>query len=134
MVQPEARLSEIFELLLSRADDDGNTYADGPDLDRWSKQLDASWLEVLNMIGAELAKRYHAGVVSWNFGDSLVNDLWGEMIHKLAHSKEDWWPDLFDSVYLAFDSGEFQREKDGDACPIDLYTNPEIARIVASLD
>ncbi len=123
-------ISAIFAELASRSDAEGYTYAIREDLDRWSMLLNLPWLKSLDCIGVELAKRYHAGLINYAFGDSLANDLWSEMIQRHQDIPEGEWPQQFDEVYLAFDTGEFRREKDGDADPVKPYTDPAIAEIV----
>ena len=127
-------LDQIFAELSSRCDPEGfvhTFYVD--DLDRWSELLGLHWLESLNCIGVELAKRYDRGSVNYAFGDSLANELWSELIGRHEQIPEGSWPQQFDEVYLAFDAGEFCREKDGQADPVKLYTDPMIADFLARL-
>ncbi len=124
----------IFDELAARSDDEGYTIADDADLDRWAKNLGVTWLKALDVIGAELARKYHQGVVNYEFGDSLANDLEGILISRHEQLGDGEWPSLFWDVYEAFDAGEFQRPTDGNADPVALYTDPAIADIVANLD
>lgn len=127
------QLNVIFAELASRCDTEGYTFATYEDLDRWSRLLDMPWLEALDRIGVELAQRYHRGLVDYHFGDSLANDLWAEMITRHQQIPDGQWPAQFDEVYVAFDAGEFRRERDGDADPVKLYTDPAIVEFLAKL-
>jgi|TARA_R100000049_G_C1877785_1_gene35219 hypothetical protein len=127
-------LSGIFEELAARCDDEGYTIAYDADLDRWAGELGIFWLKALDVLGAELARRYDSGAVSYEFGDSLANDLEGILISRHQQVADGEWPMLFWEVYEAFDAGEFRRPKDGGADPVVLYTNPAIADIVTKLD
>ena len=124
----------IFHELAARCDDEGYTIADDADLDRWATNLGVTWLKALDLIGAELARRYHQGAVNYEFGDSVANDLEGILISRHQQVADGEWPRLFWEVYEAFDAGEFRRPKDGNADPVALYTDPALAEIVADLN
>lgn len=124
----------IFEELASRCDDEGYTYASNLDIDRWAADRQIAWPTFMDQLGAELAKRYHQKRVSYEFGDSLANDLWSEMISRFGESgSQSDWSNLFFEVYEAFDAGEYHRSNDGDVDPVELYTEPAIAEIVSKL-
>ncbi|ABC64211.1 hypothetical protein [Erythrobacter litoralis] len=122
----------IFEELDARVDKEGYTFASEEDVDRWAGQLDVDWLSCLDLIGAELAKKYHANEVSYEFGDSLANDLNSTLMFRHEQVPEGSWPSLFWEVHEAFDAGEWPPKTD-ELDPIEQYTKPEIARIVARL-
>ena len=134
---PECRDSSfdpIFQELSSRCDGDGYTRADKTDIARWAGARDVRVPVFIDQMGAELAKRYHAKLVDYAFGDSLANDVWGVMILGLPKEGDhEDWSAIFCEVYEAFDAGEFHRPGDEDADPVKLYTDPAIAEIVAKL-
>ncbi|WP_417323230.1 hypothetical protein [Erythrobacter aureus] len=127
-------LAGIFKELAARCDEEGYTFANDHDLDRWATELGTTWLKALDIVGAELARKYDNGAVSYKFGDSLANDLEGILITRHQQVADGEWPPLFWEVYEAFDAGEFRWPEDGDADPVVLYTNPAISDIVAKLD
>ncbi len=123
-------MDEIFKLLASRCDDEGYTRVDDLDLSKWSTDLKLSSSDFLNQIGLEIAKRYHAKELSFEFCNSLINYLWGDMLELTLEEKSFQWPSVFHDVYEAFDAGEFRRSSDKTDDPITEFTNPEIASIV----
>jgi hypothetical protein len=125
-------MDTIFEILASRCDDEGFTRADDSDIDKWKDDLGLNLPDFLDQMGAEIAKRYQAGERSFEFCDSLVNDLWGVLIQRHV-DKVDRWPDLLYEVYDAFDAGEYHRRPDRSDDPIAEFTNTSIATIVARL-
>ena len=134
MKQENAAILEgIFSELAARCDDEGYTFATESDLDKWATDLGIYWLNALDVLGAELAVRYHGRLVSYEFGDSLANDLETVLISRHQHVPKDGWPKLFWEVYDAFDAGEWQRSGDPDD-PVRKFTDPYIAEIVAKLD
>lgn len=126
-------MDEIFEILLSRLEEHGSTFADGSDVDRWAMGLGLTVSDFLDQIGAAVAVKYHAGLATFEFCDSLVNDLYSELISRIGAPNQIPWPNLFDEVYLAFDAGEFHRSADKTDNPVADYTDPLVAKIVAKL-
>ena len=127
-----AILEKIFTELAARSDAEGYTYATDDDLDSWASDLGITWLTALDVIGAELARRYHRHDVSYEFGDSLANDLESALIFRHEQVPDGAWPKLWAEVYEAFDAGEWQ-PKDDSECPVKKFTDPSIAEIVAKL-
>ncbi len=126
-------IEAIFTEIVSRYEDDAILFADAAEIDRWGAKLGVDWLKSLDVISAELAKRYQSGLVSYEIGDAIANDLWGALIMRSGQVSNDDWPTLCQNVYFAFDAGEYRRKEDGDADPVELYTNPAIAKIIADL-
>lgn len=62
------------------------------------------------------------------FCDAVVNDMFA-LIVKIPNLKE--MPEPFFGVFLAFDSGEFYHNGNRDEDPVEVYTRPMIAEIVA---
>jgi hypothetical protein len=124
-------MDEIFDLLASRCDDDGFTYASSSEIENWASERGLSLPDFLDKIGIEIAKRYHSGQDSFELSDSLVNDLWGLLIFRVANNDDIRWPDDFYEVYNAFDSGEFHRLPDRSDDPQADFTMPLIAAFLA---
>lgn len=124
-------MDEIFDLLASRCDDDGFTHAGSDDIEKWAGERGLNLPDFLDVIGIEIAKRYHFGERSFEFSDSLVNDLWGLLIDRVAHNNDIRWPDDFYEVYEAFDAGEFHRLPDRSDNPQADFTKPLIAAFLA---
>lgn len=100
------------------------------DREGWAQGDRQAEIAALNDIAASLALGYHRRELSWQFCDNLINSLWGDLIHCIDQYPEGEWPTLFSDVYDAFDAGEFLREGKQDENPMEVYTRPEIARIV----
>lgn len=126
-------MDEIFKTLLLRTDKHGYTYANGDDVDLWSSRLSLSVPTFLNEISRALALAYQAGDSSYEFCDSLINDLWAIFMDRVGKPNEIKCPDLFIEVYDAFDAGEYHRSPDKSDNPVADYTDPQIAKIVAEL-
>lgn len=62
------------------------------------------------------------------FCDAVVNGMVAVIV--TAPDLEEM-PEPFWSVFLAFDSGEFYREGKRDEDPVEIYTRPTIAKIIA---
>ena len=125
-------LDTIFAELASRSDEEGYIFATDEDLDKWASTLGLSWLAALDVIGAELARRYDSKQVNFAFGDSLANDLESTLIFRHQDVPEDGWPMIWSEVYEAFDAGEWRPADDPDD-PVLKFTNPAISDIVAKL-
>jgi len=130
---PDPDIESIFADILLRYEGDSVFYADADEIGRWAAKIGLDWLKFLDMLSAELAKRYHAGSVGYEVGAAIANDLWGALIMRPDQVSNNDWPQLCQTVYLAFDAGEYRRKEDGDADPVELYTNPAIAKIVVGL-
>ncbi len=128
-----AGIETIFTEIVSRYEDEATFFADAAEIDRWGARMGVNWLKSLDVISAELAKRYHSGLVSYEIGDAIANDLWGALIMRSGQVPNDDWPTLCQNVYFAFDAGEYRRKEDGDADPVELYTSPAIDKIVVEL-
>lgn len=127
-------MDEIFEVLRSRSDEHGFTRADGNDVDLWAKNLGLSASAFLDRIGGVTASKYHAGQATFEFCDSLINDLWNVLIERVGKANEIYSPELFYEVYDAFDAGEYHRSADMSDNPIADFTDPLIAQIVGKLN
>ena len=126
-------MDEILEVLISRMDEHGYTRVDEIDVELWANRLDLSVSIFLDQMGELIARKYHSGNLTFEFCNSLVNDLWGVLIERVHMPGEIAWPDLFHEVYEAFDAGEYHRTSDQSDDPIADFTDPLIAVIVGKL-
>jgi hypothetical protein len=93
------------------------------DIQRWSAQLGVTRTTLYDEIALFLAHGFHKRELSYAFCANIINDLW-----TLIRLAEEAPPDVFWSVYLAFDEGEYERRVGED--PTETYTRPLIAEIV----
>lgn len=124
-------MDEIFDLLASRCDDAGFTHAETDEINKWASERGISLSDFLDRIGIEIAERYQAGQRTFQFCDSLVNDLWDALIDRVANNDDVRWPDGFHEVYEAFDAGEFHRLPDQSDDPESDFTKPLVAAFLA---
>lgn len=75
-----------------------------------------------------LARGFHEGQLQFEFCDAIVND-----VHVLITTAGKDRPELFWSVYLAFDDGEYCHGNNFDEDPIEVYTRPAIAQVLKYL-
>lgn len=104
------------------------------DITEYCEQYLCTPPECLNQLTLHVAENYHTGKYSYEFSDEVVNLVFGHMTDDfiLDHTVGNTLPEPAFSIYLAFDSGEYQRRSDADTvCPIKKYTDPEIALILA---
>jgi hypothetical protein len=94
------------------------------DLENWSAQSTLTRNELLDSLALELALGFNENALDFDFCDRLVNELFG------AVNLQEDEPNLFWSVFLAFDAGEFYCDKDQRIHPVDRYARPRIAEIV----
>ena len=94
----------------------------------WCKALNVSASELYDLIAEKLARDFHASKIDFDLCDTIVNDVYALIMHTKGRL-----PDLFNSVYKAFDEGEYDHGGANDEDPIEAYTQPMIAKIVKSL-
>jgi hypothetical protein len=127
-------LGDVLAELRDRYSPDINQRCPNPkrlttsDVQRWSTATGEARSDLYNQIAARLAFGFHDTEFSFSFCDAVVND-----IHAVITRCNEDRPDLFWSVFLAFDAGEFYHDGNRDQDPVDTYTRPEIARIVDQL-
>jgi hypothetical protein len=126
-------MSTPLNQLLSRSEEAGGARVSADDLAAWAGESDEDEARFFNEIGAEIAKRYNAGELSYEFCDLVVNDLWGLLMKSQLRDPQGLWPDTFSEVYEAFDAGEYHRQADRSDDPIAEYTAPAVAAIVDKL-
>jgi hypothetical protein len=103
-------------------------------LQRWMALTGNSRFQLYERFGEYLARGFHAGDLSFAFCDAIVNDGFGLIVCNEEVFADMGFPPLFWETYLAFDSGEFYPHNDRSKDPVELYTRPLVAKIVAKLD
>ena len=95
------------------------------DIERWSALIDEPRAVLYDRIAIYLARGFHRSELTFEFCDAVVND-----IHGIITSGDEDRPDLFWAIYLAFDEGEYYHGNKRDEDPVEVYTRPQIARIM----
>jgi hypothetical protein len=98
------------------------------DIQRWSALTDTSRSVLCDQIAIYLAQGFHRSELTFEFCDAIVNDIFGVLT-----SADEGWPALFFRVYCAFDEGEYEHRDRPAEDPVEVYTRPYIAQIVADL-
>ncbi|GAA0731804.1 hypothetical protein [Sphingomonas japonica] len=127
------RMDDTLRLLASRTLGHDEALVSADDLSAWSIERGETVVDFLDHFGAEIAKSYHVGELSYAFCDSIVNDLWGLLLQQTVDDSAASWPHTFYRVYDAFDAGEYNRRADGTDDPVAEFTDPAIEEIVAML-
>ncbi|WP_423141686.1 hypothetical protein ACOYW6_12785 [Parablastomonas sp. CN1-191] len=121
----------LFELLGRYAKNECNISE--ADISRWTEGSVDAEEGVFDGIAALLARGYHERRYSFEFCDEVVNELYEPMISRQFLASSPPWPELYWSVFEAFDAGEFHRQPDKSDDPIAEFTVPAIADIVRGL-
>ena len=77
--------------------------------------------DLCNRIALTVAERFHAGTLSYEDGDAVMNALFTLIVDN--ETVEPAW-----SVYLAFDEGEY--DHGGSTDPVESFTRPQIRNIL----
>lgn len=104
------------------------------DFGRWAGSSPETQSLLFDQIGAEIARGYHEGSLSFEFCDTLVNHLFGLLTFKQTNENPVPWPPLFWRVYEAFDAGEWALPSRPEFDPVSTFTDPDVAEIVDELD
>ncbi len=96
------------------------------DVSRWSELIETDRGTLYDQIALFLARGFHIGELPFDFCDRIVND-----IHGVITFADECRPEIYWETYLAFDEGEYYHNNNREEDPVDCYTKPQIARIVA---
>jgi hypothetical protein len=126
-------LTELRDKYLRYSEDINQRYPNpngltASDVQRWSTAAGDSRSDLYNQIAVWLAFGFHTSEFNFDFCDAIVND-----IHQVIALGNEALPDLFWTVFLAFDAGEFYPDDNRDRDPVDTFTRPKIAQIVEKL-
>ena len=98
------------------------------DVERWSNACGWSRSQLFDEIATRLALGYNSSELTFEFCDMVVNDLSTPVTNTSGPKPQVFW-----EVYSAFDEGEYYHGDKRDEDPVEVYTRPMIARIVAVL-
>ena len=98
------------------------------DIARWCGYLGSPRADLYDQIALRVARGYHENDLDFTLCDAIVNQ-----IHAVIISSDESRPSLFWRVFDAFDEGEYYHDDDRDEDPEEVYTRPQIARIVEDL-
>jgi hypothetical protein len=107
----------------------GSIHLAEDDIRRWIALMGEPRSVLYDRIAIYLARGFHSSELPFAFCDAVVNDISG-----VITSADENRPELFWEVYLAFDEGEYYHNNKRDEDPVEVYTRPRIARIVATLN
>jgi len=96
------------------------------DVSRWSELTGLSRGTLYDQIALFWAGGFHIGELPFDFCDRIVND-----IHGVITFADEFRPEIYWETYLAFDEGESYHSNNPEEDPVELYTKPQIARIIA---
>ena len=96
------------------------------DIDRWSATLAMPRAAFYDLLALRLASGFYRDEFPFSFCDRIVND-----IHGVITLADEARPDLFWSVFSAFDAGEFNHGNNRNEDPVAKYTRPLIAQVLA---
>lgn len=119
-----AELKEMYRADLEGTDA-ATTRLTKANIEYWSAELAMPREALCDRLAFHLASGFYKREFSYLFCDAVVND-----IHRVFGVTEDR-PELFWSVYLAFDEGEYYHPGDQNVDPVAKYTLPMIEKIVS---
>lgn len=86
--------------------------------------------DLYNQVALIVAKRFHAGTLSYEDGDAAMNAVFGMMTEDAGNGHPDPWVQPAWSIYLAFDEGEY--DHGGSSDPVETFTRPQIRDVLAN--
>ena len=100
------------------------------EIERWTEVVGTTRRGAYNVMALHLAVGFREGRLAFWFCDAVSNAILGFVHEDFIALGEDSWPELFNEVYLAFDSGEIGTPEVGSVA---VHTRPAIAEIVERL-
>lgn len=131
--QTPPAIEQTFEFLCAKYASDGeprpgDSIAVNLELiEIWAAQLEVSSTKLLNRLALQLARKFNEGELTFEFCNSVANDLWWVSLDRRLAA----FPTLLDAVFHAFDAGEFHRKPDKSDDPVSEHTVPMIRAILA---
>jgi hypothetical protein len=95
------------------------------DVEEWSERVGLPSDILYDALALRLALGFHSNALDFGFCDQVVNEL-----HGVIMLRNEGRPELFWSVFLAFDAGEYYHNGDRNNDPVETYTRPQIEQIV----
>ncbi len=99
-------------------------------IDEWAWRCGISVFRFLDEFAVRLARKFDRGELSFEFCDSVINDLYGVCVS----SRLSNFPRLFWKVFEAFDAGEYHRASDKSDDPVSEQTVPLIKELLVEFD
>lgn len=120
-------ITEVLGELVRRAErNEPNWHVSSDDMARWVMAARLSEAAVLDGVALQLAREYDGGALTFEIADDVANRL-----HAYVTLEGARRPALFDSVFSAFDEGEYHHGGDQTEDPELAYTRPQIKEILA---
>jgi hypothetical protein len=95
------------------------------DVEEWSGRVGLPCSVLYDALALRLALGFNNNAHDFGFCDQVVNEL-----HAVITRRNEDRPELFWSVFLAFDAGEYYHDGDRSIDPVEAYTRPQVAQIV----
>jgi hypothetical protein len=95
------------------------------DVEEWSRRAGLPSSVLYDALALRLALGFNSDALDFGFCDQVVNEL-----HAIITWRDEVRPELFWSIFLAFDAGEFYHGGNRSIDPVEAYTRPKIAQIV----
>ncbi|PSH59230.1 hypothetical protein CU102_27670 [Phyllobacterium brassicacearum] len=95
------------------------------DILNWTASACMPRQDLYDQLAIGLARGFHASELSFEFCDTVVNE-----IHSVMIFMNEQRPQFFWQIYLAFDSGEYYHDGNRDEDPGEAYTRPQIERVL----
>ena len=84
--------------------------------------------DLYNQIALIVARRFHAGMLSYEDGDAAMNAIFQLMTDDALNGHPDPFVQPAWSIYIAFDEGEYRQG--GSTNPVETFTRPQIRDIL----
>lgn len=84
--------------------------------------------DLYNQIALIVARRFHAGTLSYEDGDAAMNAVFQLMTDDAVNGHPDPFVQPAWSIYLAFDEGEYCHG--GTTDPVETFTRPQIRQVL----
>lgn len=107
------------------------------EFDQYLKDHNVPFQSLCNEIAKNLAKNYLLGKLDFDFCDQVMNRINTFMIDALFENIIETLPEPADSIYLAFDQGEYHHsndDRDRNIDPAEKYTKPRLQEIMTLLN
>jgi hypothetical protein len=95
------------------------------DIEKWSAGMNVPSADLYDSIAMYLAQGFHRNELPFSLCDAIVSDIYG-----IITASNEKRPELFWSIFLAFDEGEYYHRSNWDEDPVEAYTRPLIGQII----
>lgn len=120
-------ITEVLDELVRRAErNESSWHVSSDDMAWWMVTTHLSEAAVLDGVALQLAREYDRDALTFEIADDVANAL-----HAYVTLEGASRPELFDSVFSAFDEGEYHHDGDQTDDPELVFTRPQIKEILA---